>query len=301
MLTRISDLEERVKSRNSRKKLVLAAAQDLHALMAVRDAAAAGLIVPVLVGDRPDIARKAASIGFNLDSIEIIHEENLDLAVEKAVRLIHDGYAHVLMKGSCGTAQLLKGVLNKEWGLRKGDILSHFALFEIAAYHKLLAVTDVAINIAPDVKAKEAILNNSVEYLNNMGLAMPKVAVIAAVEKVNDQMQATVDAAILVRLNREGQIRNCMVDGPLALDNAISLESAEHKGIVSDVAGDADLLLMPDIEAGNVFYKTLAFLTDARVASVVLGATAPVVLTSRSDSEDAKFNSLLLATAIDIV
>ncbi|HBB91773.1 MAG: phosphate butyryltransferase [Bacteroidetes bacterium GWF2_49_14] len=301
MLTRISDLGERVKSRNSRKKLVLAAAQDLYALMAVRDAAAAGLITPVLVGDRPDIVKKAASIGFNLDSVEILHEENLDLAVEKAVRLIHDGYAQILMKGSCGTAQLLKGVLNKEWGLRKGDLLSHFALFEIAAYHKLLAVTDVAINIAPDVKAKEAILNNSVEYLNNMGLAKPKVAVIAAVEKVFDQMPATVDAAILVRRNREGLIQNCIVDGPMALDNAISLESAEHKGIVSEVAGDADLLLMPDIEAGNVFYKTLAFLTDARVASVVLGASAPVVLTSRSDSEDAKYNSLLLATAIDIV
>jgi phosphate butyryltransferase len=301
MLRRISDLEEKVKSRNSRKKLVLAAAQDLHALMAVRDAAAAGLITPVLVGDRPDILKKAASIGFNLDSVEILHEEDLDLAVEKAVRLIHDGYAQVLMKGSCGTAQLLKGVLNKEWGLRKGDILSHFALFEIASYHKLLAVTDVAINIAPDVRAKEAILNNSVEYLNKMGLVMPKVAVIAAVEKVNDQMPATIDAAVLVQRNREGHIRNCIIDGPFALDNAISSESAEHKGIISEVAGDADLLLMPDIEAGNVFYKTLAFLTDSRVASVVLGATAPVVLTSRSDSEDAKFNSLLLATAIDIV
>jgi len=294
----ISELSDRVKSSKRLKKLVLAAAQDQHALLAVREAYLAGIILPVLIGDQVKIEEIASSIDFNLENLQRIHEPDLNLAVELSVRMIHYGDADILMKGSCGTAQLLKGVLNKEWGLRKGDLLSHFALFEIPGYHKLLAVTDVAINIAPDAKAKEAILNNAVDYMNRMGYESPKVAVIAAVEKVNDQMPATLDAEILVNRHKEGLIPGCLVDGPFAIDNAVSRESAEHKGIVSDVAGDADLLLMPDIEAGNVFYKTLAFLTDARVASVVLGASAPIVLTSRSDSEDAKFNSLLLATAV---
>jgi phosphate butyryltransferase len=205
------------------------------------------------------------------------------------------------MKGSCGTAQLLKGVLNRDWGLRKGDLLSHFALFEIPAYHKLLAITDVAINIAPDVNAKAAILSNAVEYLSNMGISCPKVAVIAAVEKVNNQMPATLDAAMLAQMNIDQQITGCLVEGPLALDNAINKESAEHKGIISEVAGDADLLLMPDIEAGNVLYKSLAYFTEAKVASVVLGASAPVVLTSRSDSQETKLNSIVLGTAVGIV
>lgn len=294
----INELSAKVKSAKRLKKLVLAAAQDQHALMAVKEGFQAGIIKPVLVGDMLKVAEIAASIDFAIDDIEQIHEPDLNLAVEVSVKLIHDGKADVLMKGSCGTAQLLKGVLNKEWGLRKGDLLSHFALFEIPGYHKLLAVTDVAINIAPDLKAKEAILVNAVDYMNQLGYNNPKVAVIAAVEKVNEQMPATLDAEVLVNRNKQGQITGCIVDGPFAIDNAVSRESAEHKGIISEVAGDADLLLMPDIEAGNVFYKTLAFLTDSRVASVVLGASAPIVLTSRSDSEDAKFNSLLLATAV---
>jgi phosphate butyryltransferase len=298
MMKSINELSAKVKSAKRLKKLVLAAAQDQHALMAVKEGFQAGIIKPVLVGDMLKVAEIAASIDFAIDDIEQIHEPDLNLAVEVSVKLIHDGKADVLMKGSCGTAQLLKGVLNKEWGLRKGDLLSHFALFEIPGYHKLLAVTDVAINIAPDLKAKEAILVNAVDYMNQLGYNNPKVAVIAAVEKVNEQMPATLDAEVLVNRNKQGQITGCIVDGPFAIDNAVSRESAEHKGIISEVAGDADLLLMPDIEAGNVFYKTLAFLTDSRVASVVLGASAPIVLTSRSDSEDAKFNSLLLATAV---
>jgi phosphate butyryltransferase len=297
----IEELYILVRALKTRKKLVLAAAQDIYALNAVRQATEAGLIIPVLVGDLPTIREMAEEIHFSLDSCELINEPDNQLAVEKSVKLVHDGQVQVLMKGACGTAQLLRGVLNRDWGLRKGDLLSHFALFEIPSYHKLLAITDVAINIAPDVNAKAAILSNAVEYLGNMGISRPKVAIIAAVETVNEQMPATLDAALLVQMNRDQKITDCLVEGPLALDNAINRESAEHKGIISEVAGDADLLLMPDIEAGNVLYKSLAYFAGAKVASVVLGASAPVVLTSRSDSQETKLNSIVLGTAIGIV
>jgi phosphate butyryltransferase len=175
--------------------------------------------------------------------------------------------------------------------------LSHFALFEVDTYHKVIAVTDVAMNIAPTLHDKIAIVNNSVACLNRLGYTMPKVAVLGAVEMVNENMQATLDAALLSKMNQRDQIKNCIIDGPLAFDNAVSLESAQLKGIKSEVAGDTDLLLMPDIEVGNVLYKSLVFFAKAKVASIILGAMVPIVLTSRSDSEQAKFDSILLAAA----
>jgi len=196
-----------------------------------------------------------------------------------------------------GTSILLKCVLNKEWGLRTGNLLSHFALFEVDTYHKVIAVTDVAMNIAPNLQEKIAIINNSVGCLNKLGYQMPKVAVLGAVEMVNENMEATLHAALLSKMNQRDQIRNCIIDGPLAFDNAVSLESARHKGIRSEVAGDTDLLLMPDIEVGNVLYKSLVFFAKARVAALILGARVPIVLTSRSDSEQAKYDSILLSAA----
>ena len=209
--------------------------------------------------------------------------------------MVHDGKADVLMKGKVGTSDMLKHVLNKEYGLRTGKLLSHFAYFEVETYHKLIAVTDVAMNIAPNLTEKIAILNNSVRVLNNLGIEKPKVAVLGAIEKVNTEMSATLDAALLSKMNQRDQILNCIVDGPLAFDNAISFESARYKEIKSEVAGDTDLLFMPDIEVGNVLYKTLVFFAKAKVASMIVGASAPIVLTSRSDSEQAKFDSILLA------
>jgi phosphate butyryltransferase len=201
------------------------------------------------------------------------------------------------MKGKVGTSSLLKAVLNKDWGLRTGNLLSHFALFEVKTYHKLIAVADVAMNIAPNLQEKIAIVNNSVSCLNRLGVSMPKVAVLGAVEMVNENMEATLHAALLSKMNQRDQIKNCIIDGPLAFDNAVSFESARHKGIMSDVAGDTDLLLMPDIEVGNVLYKSLVFFAKAKVAGVILGASAPIVLTSRSDSEEAKYYSIILAAA----
>ena len=297
MFTSLSDIQNAVLSLKKRKKLVLAAAEDVHALEAVCQAKIKGIIEPILIGDEKKIHEIAISSKISLDGIEIHNEVNKISAVEKSVRMIKSGEADILMKGKVGTAVLLKGILNKEWGMRKGKLLSHFALFEIPAYHKLLALTDVAINMTPDLKDKVSILENSVAFMNGLGWKEPKIAVIAAVEVVNEAMPATLDAYNLKMMAEKGDIRNCKMDGPMALDSAVNKDSAVQKGISPDIGGDADLLLFPQLESGNVTYKTLAFLAGGSAASVVLGATAPVVLTSRADSNESKLNSIILAAA----
>ncbi|HNX66894.1 MAG TPA: bifunctional enoyl-CoA hydratase/phosphate acetyltransferase [Bacteroidales bacterium] len=281
-----------------RKRLVLAAAEDLNALSAVMKAGEDGIIEPILVGDREELLKLAAENNYDLSDIRMVHEPNPTQATEIAVKMVRSGQAEVLMKGKVGTSTLLKAVLNKEWGLRSGSLLSHIAFFEVKNYHKIIAVTDVAMNIEPNLQEKIAIVNNSVGCLNKLGYELPKVAILGAVEKVNESMRATLDAALMSKMNQRDQIENCIIDGPLAFDNAISLESAIHKGIKSEIAGDTDLLVMPDIEVGNVLYKSLVFFADAKVAAVILGATAPIVLTSRSDSDEAKYDSIMLAAAI---
>ncbi|HEX2922129.1 MAG TPA: bifunctional enoyl-CoA hydratase/phosphate acetyltransferase [Bacteroidales bacterium] len=280
-----------------RKRLVLAAGNDLNSLGAVLRAWQENIIEPILVGDKAIIESVCQSNSLDCSGIKIINEPDTEKAAEIAVKIAGTGQADILMKGKIGTSTLLKNVLNKDWGLRTGNLLSHFALFEVETYHKVIAVTDVAMNIAPNLQEKIAILNNSVACLNKLGYIMPKIAVLGAVEMVNENMKATLDAALLSKMNQRDQIRNCIIDGPLAFDNAVSLESAKHKGIRSEVAGDTDLLLMPDIEVGNVLYKSLVFFAKAKVASVILGAKVPIVLTSRSDAEQAKFDSIILATA----
>lgn len=203
------------------------------------------------------------------------------------------------MKGHVSTGGLLKAVLNKEFGLRKGGVISHLALFEVPTYHKVIGLTDAAMNISPDLKEKGEIIKNSVEFMNKLGYEKPKVATVCAVEAVNPAMPDTLDAAILSKMADRKQIPNCIIDGPLAFDNAVSAESAHHKGIESVVAGDADLLMAPDIEAGNVMYKSFIFFSQAKAAAVILGAASPIVLTSRADSDETKLNSIKLAAAID--
>jgi phosphate butyryltransferase len=281
-----------------RKRLVLAAAEDLNALSAVIKAGVDGIIEPILVGDKDELLKLAAENNFDLSNIRMVHEPDPNQATEIAVKMVRSGQAEVLMKGNVGTSTLLKAVLNKEWGLRSGSLLSHIAFFEVKNYHKIIAVTDVAMNIQPNLQDKIAIVKNSVDCLNRLGYDLPKVAILGAVEKVNENMRATLDAALMSKMNQRDQIENCIIDGPLAFDNAVSLESAIHKGIKSEIAGDTDLLVMPDIEVGNVLYKSLVFFADAKVAAVILGATAPIVLTSRSDSDEAKYDSIMLAAAI---
>ena len=295
MLTELSQLRELLDRSHKPKKLILAASEDAHSLNAVFNAAKENIIRPILVGDREKTFGMAEILNLDISKFEFVEASNPVEAVTISVKMIHDNKADVLMKGKVGTSDMLRCVLNKEYGLRTGKLLSHFAYFEVETYHKLIAVTDVAMNIAPDLAEKIQILNNSVTILNNLGIVMPKVAVLGAVEKVNTEMRATLDAALLSKMNQRDQILNCIVDGPLAFDNAISVESARHKEIKSDVAGDTDLLLMPDIEVGNVLYKSLVFFAKAKVASMIVGASAPIVLTSRSDSEQAKFDSILLA------
>lgn len=298
MLTKLSQLKELVDKDHKPKKMVLAASEDAHSLCAVADAAKQKIIRPILVGDKEKTEGLAEILNLDISKFELIHADNPVEAVTQSVKMVHDKKADVLMKGKVGTSDMLRCVLNKEYGLRTGNLLSHFAYFEVETYHKLIAVTDVAMNIAPNLTEKISILNNAVRVLNNLGIAMPKVAVLGAVEKVNTEMNATLDAALLSKMNQRDQILNCIVDGPLAFDNAISVESAKQKEIKSEVAGHTDLLLMPDIEVGNVLYKSLVFFAKAKVASMIVGASVPIVLTSRSDSEQAKFDSILLAAVV---
>jgi phosphate butyryltransferase len=296
VLKSLSDLKNIVAG-GPRKKLIVAVAQDQHSLGAVIRAWKDNVVEPVLIGDKESIQNICSANNYDITGLRIIHEPDMEMAVEMSIKMVNNKEGDVLMKGKVGTSTLLKHVLNKEYGLRTGNLLSHFALFEVETYPKVIAVADVAMNIAPNLKDKIAIINNSVSCLIKLGYNMPKVAILGAVEMVNESMEATLHAALLSKMNQRDQIKNCIIDGPLAFDNAISLESAQHKGIRSEVAGDTDFLLMPDIEVGNVLYKSLVFFARAKVAAVILGASVPIVLTSRSDSEQAKYDSILLSAA----
>lgn len=294
----LSQIVEKAKSKEM-KTLVVAAAEDLHVLEAVKKAIDEKIVKAILVGDSSKINEYAKQINLDLTSIEVIHEINPVKSCKIAVGVIRKAGADILMKGFVSTGILLKAVLDKELGLRKGSLLSHIALFETKHYHKLLGITDAAMNVQPDLIEKAHIIENAVELFNRLGIETPKVSVLTAVELVNPKMQATIDASILTTMNKRGQIKNCIVDGPLALDISISKEAAEHKGIVSDVAGDADILLAHDINVGNVLYKSLNFLGGASAAALIMGAQAPIVLTSRSDNEKSKMLSIALAAALD--
>lgn len=279
------------------KKIAVAAAADLPVLQAVKQAKDLGIADAFLVGDKAKIESIAKEIDYNLSDVTIIDEPNAAIAAKLAVKEIRSGNAEILMKGLVGSADYLRAILNKEEGLRKGKLLSHVGFFEVDNYHKLVGVTDAAQNVAPTLEEKIVILNNAVELMNRLGIEVPKVAGLAAVETVSPKMEATMHAATMTMMNKRKQIKNCIFDGPLAMDNAVSKEASEHKGIESEVAGDADLFFVPDIEAGNILYKTLTYLCKGTVAAVVLGATVPIVLTSRADSERSKLMSIALAAA----
>ncbi|EOO79766.1 phosphate butyryltransferase [Bacillus cereus VD021] len=281
-----------------KKTVAVAVAEDHEVIEAVAKAIKLQLAQFRLYGNQEKIIGMLQEHGLQTsEHIEVIAAASSAEAAELSVKSVSNGEADVLMKGNIPTANILKAVLNKEWGLRKGSVLSHVAAFEVPNYDRLIFVTDAAMNIAPDVTQKAAIIQNTVEVAQAIGIDLPKVAPIAAVEVVNPAMQATIDAAMLTQMNRRGQIKNCVVDGPLALDNAVSQIAAEHKGIVSDVAGKADILLVPTIEAGNVLYKSLVYFATAKVGAMIAGAKAPIVLTSRADSAETKVYSLALAVA----
>ena len=290
----LEDLLEKA-ARLENKTVAVASAEDAEVLEAVIEASERGLANFILFGNKEEIEIMLQERSTDVNKFSIRHARSVDQASEFAVKAVFQNEADVLMKGNVPTAVILKAVLNKEYGLRTGKILSHVAVFEVPGYDRYTIVTDAAMNLAPDLDQKKQILENSVMVARKIGINIPKVAPLAAVEVINPSMQATIDAAALTQMNKRGQIKDCIVDGPLALDNAVSFEAAEHKGIKSEVAGQSDILLVPTIEVGNVLYKSLMYFANAKVGAIVAGAKAPIVLTSRADSAESKLYSLALA------
>ena len=282
----------------SKKKVAVAVAQDEPVLEAIKAAKERGISDAILVGDESLIKELANKIDMDLSLFEIVNEPNIGKATLEAIKLVSSGRADMVMKGLVDTATFLRAVLNKEVGLRTGKLMSHVAVFEIEGIDRLILLTDAAFNTYPDLKAKIQILNNSVDVAKACGINMPKVAPVCAVEVVNTDMPATIDASLLSKMNDRGQIKGCIVDGPLALDNALSEEAAHHKGITGEVAGKADILLLPNIESANVMYKTLTYTSKSRNGGLLVGTSAPVILTSRADSFETKVNSIALAALV---
>ncbi|MCM3873260.1 MAG: phosphate acetyltransferase [Pyrinomonadaceae bacterium] len=268
------------------------------ALSGAVEAAEKKLITPILVGPADKIAATAKSAGIDLGDLEIVDAPNSIAAAAKAVALIREGRAEVLMKGSLHTDELLGAVVARDGGLRTGRRISHVFVMDVPTYHKVLIVTDGAINIAPTLEDKVDICQNAIDLAISLGLEKPKVAILAAVETVTSKMPATIDAAALCKMAERGQIKGGLLDGPLAFDNAISKQAAETKGIQSEVAGDPDILLAPDLEAGNILAKQLTFLANADSAGMVLGARVPIILTSRADSVRSRIASCGVAMLV---
>ncbi len=280
-----------------KKSIAVAAAEDEQVLLALKQATEKGIVIPILIGNKEKTEKLSQEIAFDISKYEFIEEKEPSKSAKIAVSVVREGHAQIIMKGLVSTADYLRAILDKEKGLRSGSLLSHIGIFEIPSYHKLIGLTDAAQNIAPTLEEKVWIIQNSVDLLRRLGVEMPKVALLAAVENVNPKMQATVDAALITMMNKRNQIKNCIIDGPLAFDNAVSKEAAEHKGIESPVAGDADLLVAPEIETANALYKSFTYFAQGVVAAIILGATVPIVLTSRADSERSKLYSIALAAS----
>lgn len=297
MLTGFDQIFEELRGRGSKKRMVAAWGVDGHTVAAAGKAVEAGIVDVTLVGDEDMIAKACNEEGIDIDSFTIVQNPDEMSSVAQAVQMVREGQGDFLMKGLCSTDKFLRAILNKETGLLppKGT-LSHCTVLEIPQYHKLLFVGDVAVIPAPDFKQKQVILDYIVRTAKAVGVDKPKVAVIAATEQVLPSQPATIEAAMLAKMADRGQIKGCIVDGPLALDVAIDKESVEIKGLVSPVAGDADCLLFPNIESGNVFYKSNSKLVPGvRQAGILVGAKVPCVLSSRADSIDTKLNSIAIA------
>lgn len=280
------------------KKVAVAVAQDEPVLEALKEAIENNIAQAILVGDKQKIQEIAKKIDLDLSNFEIMDVKDPKKATLEAVKLVSSGNADMLMKGLIDTATFLRSVLNKEVGLRTGKLMSHVAVFDIEGHEKLLFLTDAAFNTYPELKDKIGIINNAVVVAHACGIDIPKVGVVSPVEVVNPSMQSTVDAAILAKMSDRGQFKGSIVDGPFALDNAVSEEAAHHKGVTGEVAGKADILLLPSIETANVMYKTLTYFSQSRNGGLLVGTSAPVILTSRADSFETKVNSIALAALV---
>ncbi len=268
---------------------------DIYSLAGAIEAAKAGIIEPVLVGPEAKIRKVANDAHIDLDPYEIISTMHSHAAAETAVEMARNGKVEALMKGKLHTDELMEAVIDKEKGLRTGRRMSHVFMLDIPRYHKPLFLTDSAINIKPSLMDKKDIVQNTIDLFATLGLGIPKVAILSAVEVVSEKIPSTVDAAALCTMAKRGLITGGIVDGPLAFDNAISKEAATIKGIVSDVAGDADILVVPDIESGNMLYKELRYFSGAQGAGIVMGAKVPIILTSRAGDTESRVASSALA------
>ncbi len=297
MIKNFDDVIRKAKERGP-LTIAVAVAEDRHVLEAVWKGKKLGILNAYLVGNEIEICKIAEEVEMDLSQFTIIDKEDPVEAAREAVTLVSSGKAQVLMKGLVDTSIIMKAVLDKEIGLRGDSILSHVAVFEVKGFEKLFYVTDAAMNIAPTLEEKVKIIENCVEVAHSLDVKKPRVGIICAVEKVNKKMEATLHAEELVKMNENGEIKNCTIGGPFALDNAISKEAALIKKIDHPVAGNAEVLVAPDIEAGNILYKSLAFFAKAKNAGIIVGARAPIVLTSRSDSREAKLYSIALGVMI---
>lgn len=294
-ITRLEQMLEAVKEK-PRKRLVAAFANDAHTIEAVNDAVSRGIVEGTLVGDEATIRKVCADKGIDAGQFRIVHEPGEAQAAAKAVALVRSGEGQILMKGLVSTDKYMRAILNKDGGLMDpGAILSHVSVIEHARYPKLIVCGDVAVIPYPELKEKIAITNYVIGVARALGIPKPKIALIAASEQVLPKVQATVDAAIIAKMAERGQIKGAFVDGPMALDVAVDKESADTKGVKGEVAGDADGLVFPNIDAGNVFYKTSSKLSGCEMAAVVAGAKAPCILSSRGDSVLTKLYSIALA------
>ncbi len=293
MIKNFSDVMRVAKERGP-KTISVACADDEEILIAINSAKKEGIINAILIGDQEKIQAISEENHIDLQQFEVIDIKDNVEASRKAVQLVSAGKAHMVMKGLVDTSIILRAVLDKEIGLRTGNILSHVAVFEVGGYDRMFFVTDAAMNIAPDLQTKKQILENAVTVAQALDIEKPKAAVICAKEKANPKMPDTLDAVELEQMNKRGEIKGCLVGGPFALDNAVSVEAAEHKGIFHPVAGHADILLAPDIKAGNVLYKSMVYFAGAKSAGIIVGAKAPIILTSRADNDEAKLYSIAL-------
>ena len=297
MFKNFTEMAEMVKSHPVKKRIVLACAHDEHSLEAVNEAVKEGIVEAVLVGKKEEIKAIIKEHGFTLENVTIYNEDDDVEAAKTAVRLINEGKGDFLMKGRMQTADLLKQVVNKETGLNMGKVMSHVGLFEVPNYHKLVVLTDGGMLLHPTLEQKAQIIENAVDSLRNMGYENPKVAALCAAEKLNQKAPESVDAAALKEMNEKGELKGCVVEGPISYDIALSKEIADFKGFESPVAGDADVLLVPDMAAGNFIGKAWVIQGGGRMTGLVVGAKAPIVLTSRGSGADEKFYSIVFAAA----
>ncbi len=292
MLRNLDELRVAAK-KAQKKRMAVVFAHDDHVIEAVKDAIDFGIVEPILIGDAEKIIQLLNQFHVK-EGFEVINETDPDLATKIAMDMVNQGTCDIVMKGLIDTKLLLKGVVNKEYGIRDAELLSHVGIVEYPILDRILFATDGAMVISPDYLQKIQIIEAAVRLAKSLGYKQPKVGIVSAVEKVNPKIESTLDAQKIVEYYKDKQI-DFLIDGPFAVDNLVSMESVRHKGIISPVAGVCDILIFPNLDGGNIFYKTSVFLAGGKSAGLIMGAKVPIVLTSRADSAEAKLNSILLA------